>query len=172
MQKGTQVAHKHKSKNEIRLRMPIMCLLWLQPFQTFILLLDEETEWATIGITNNINRRLREHRKNGWELIEYVGPRDGTLIHETESIMRYWLPKEIGCIGKTYENWYTKDLKVYSLKELKRLSNIKTNLFWIGPTLLLHVKREKSRQSRRFHVCRMPDRQYPAECLMTYPLQT
>lgn len=43
-------------------------------------------EWAQlqVGITNDLKRRLKEHEKSGWELIEVRGPMDGVLTRSLE----------------------------------------------------------------------------------------
>jgi hypothetical protein len=38
-----------------------------------------------IGITNNLQRRLNEHGKNGWEPLETRGPMDGHLAQQWET---------------------------------------------------------------------------------------
>ena len=53
------------------------------------LLEHRDMDMFQIGISNDINRRLKEHSKSGWELIETRGPMDGHLAQQWEtSILR------------------------------------------------------------------------------------
>ena len=78
-----------------------------------------------LGITNVPKHRLSTHYRNGWSLLEIVGPFNGSDIAETEKLMKIWLKNTIGTVTGTSENWYTKDLEVQSLKELFKVSGIK-----------------------------------------------
>lgn len=78
-----------------------------------------------LGITNVPKHRLSTHYRNGWSLMEIVGPFNGFDIAETEKLMKTWLKNTIGTVIGTSENWYTKDLEVQSLKELFVAANIK-----------------------------------------------
>jgi hypothetical protein len=71
-----------------------------------------------IGVSNVIDQRLGTHRRNGWQEIQVVGPRDGGEILSTETAVRIWLRENIGTTGNTYENWSTQHLEVRSLPEL------------------------------------------------------
>ena len=82
-----------------------------------------------IGITNNINQRIRLHKSFGWQEIEIKGPNSGTEVFDTEKQLKQWLKKKIKCIPGTHENWYASKLVVKSLKELKSISGITTNIF-------------------------------------------
>jgi hypothetical protein len=48
------------------------------------LLIHRERDMIQIGITNNVPRRMREHRKNGWEALDLRGPMDGLLAQNLE----------------------------------------------------------------------------------------
>ena len=82
-----------------------------------------------LGISNVIERRIKVHELEGWETIEITGPHDGYKVYETEKQLKEWLRKKIGLIEGTHENWYQSRLKVHSLKELKKISGIETDLF-------------------------------------------
>ena len=82
-----------------------------------------------IGISNNLQKRMQEHGANGWEKLDSIGPYEGDKIYETEKKFKQWLKKEIGLIQGTTENWKQINLQVKSLKELKLISGIKTDLF-------------------------------------------
>ena len=71
-----------------------------------------------IGVSNVIDQRLGTHRRNGWQEIQVVGPRDGGEILSTETAVRIWLRENIGTTDNTYENWSTQHLEVRSLEEL------------------------------------------------------
>ena len=82
-----------------------------------------------IGITNDNERRIRTHEKNGWILLDIRGPSDGEMVLETEKDLKKWLKENIGVIDRTTENWSTTRLEVQSLMELKKISGIKTKIF-------------------------------------------
>ena len=83
-----------------------------------------------LGITNNLDVRLRTHERNGWTLLDSTSePASGQLVLETETAFKKWLKKEIGVIEGTTENWSTTTMEVQSLAELKARSGIGTDLF-------------------------------------------
>ena len=82
-----------------------------------------------IGISNYIDKRLRTHDKSGWYVLDVVGPADGGLVLETEKVFKKWLRTDIGLVPGTHENWFSADLEVCSLGELKSRSGIETELF-------------------------------------------
>jgi len=82
-----------------------------------------------LGVTNDIQTRITTHERNGWFLIEIVGPGIGQKVLDTENAFKKWLKKEIGLIKGTTENWSTTKMEVQSLAELKARSGIETDLF-------------------------------------------
>ena len=82
-----------------------------------------------VGITNNLEQRMSQHRKNGWGIIDQVGPCPGRIILDTETSIKRWLQTNVGIIKGTYENWSTTKMEVQSLAELKARSGIETDLF-------------------------------------------
>jgi hypothetical protein len=82
-----------------------------------------------IGITNVVEQRLRTHSTNGWSLIEVVGPFSGAEVLETETKLKRWIKRKVGAIPGTSENWSTTSVEVRSLAELKRISEVETDLF-------------------------------------------
>ena len=82
-----------------------------------------------IGITNDLKTRLKVHERNGWSLIECVGPAPGKTVLKAEVSLKRWLKDCIGVIEGTTENWSTATLEVNSLAEIKKRSKIKTDLF-------------------------------------------
>jgi len=83
-----------------------------------------------LGITNELEVRLKTHQRNGWTLIEHTSlPSNGQKVLDTERAFKKWLRKEIGLMEGTTENWSTTSMEVHSLAELKARSGIKTELF-------------------------------------------
>ena len=84
-----------------------------------------------VGITNNPDRRLSEHQKNGWELIEIRGPMDGHLTKKWEKAILRMLKangadlaneKIAGKFDGYSEAWSKSTFEVNSIKELMRLT--------------------------------------------------
>jgi len=82
-----------------------------------------------LGITNDVQTRIKKHERYGWILIDIVGPAIGQNVFNTEKSFKRWLKKEIGVIEGTTENWATTSMEVQSLAELKARSGIETDLF-------------------------------------------
>ena len=55
------------------------------------LLRDDVRGYQQIGITNSPDSRLSTHRKNGWEVLEVLGPGDGYLIRDLENSLKTFL---------------------------------------------------------------------------------
>ena len=82
-----------------------------------------------IGITIDLETRIKIHQGRGWNLMETVGLIYGDTAYKTERIYKERLNKEIGTVKGTSENWITSAMKVRSLSDLKTRSGIATNLF-------------------------------------------
>jgi hypothetical protein len=82
-----------------------------------------------LGITNELDVRLKTHRRNGWDLLDHTEPASGQKVLDTENAFKKWLKKEIGLMEGTTENWSTTSMEVQSLAELKARSGIETDLF-------------------------------------------
>ena len=82
-----------------------------------------------LGITNVPSQRIATHERNGWSLIEMVGPKQGHEVLAVEILFKRWLRNNIGLIHGTEENWQTILLEVHSLSDLKQKSGIATDLF-------------------------------------------
>ena len=95
----------------------------------FYLMHHPKENQQQIGITNYREQRLKRHKSNGWFLIKDVGPYPGRDVFNTEKKLKRWLKLKIGVVPGTYENWYTSNMKVNSLKELKEISGIDTTIF-------------------------------------------
>jgi hypothetical protein len=84
-----------------------------------------------IGITNDMDRRIREHKRSGWEVIEIRGPMDGLLTKQWESAILRMLKakgadlsnsKIAGKFDGYSEAWSKSTFEVKSIKELMRLT--------------------------------------------------
>ena len=82
-----------------------------------------------LGISNVIDKRIKVHQLEGWEIIEISGPHNGYKVLETEKKFKNWLKEKIGLIKGTHENWHQANLKVNSLKQLKEKSGLKIDIF-------------------------------------------
>ena len=82
-----------------------------------------------IGITNDLETRIKTHQGRGWNLMETVGPIYGDTAYKTERTLKDWLKKEIGTVKGTTENWVTSAMEVRSLADLKARSGVETDLF-------------------------------------------
>ena len=80
-----------------------------------------------IGITNDPQRRLSEHGKGGWEVIELRGPMDGHLTHQLESSCIQSLVNRGAILGHKSgvlkfdgytEAWTKSSLNVNSIKQI------------------------------------------------------
>lgn len=90
----------------------------------YIYLLDRHGE-QQVGITSNLERRLRQHRaKGGWRLLDSIGPFDGQAAWETEFRVKLWLKASIGIVKGTTENWRTADLEVETVRDLLAAAGI------------------------------------------------
>ena len=81
------------------------------------------------GITNFLLDRIEFHSRFSWVEVETTGPHDGAKVLDTENKLKQWLRKEIGLVPDKQENWYTSNLEVHSLAELKEKSGIETSIF-------------------------------------------
>jgi hypothetical protein len=82
-----------------------------------------------LGITNNKEKRLRNHSAFGWQVLEVVGPFPGVQVLASEKKLKKWLRREVGLVPGTHENWFTARMEVRSLAELKGRSGVETDLF-------------------------------------------
>lgn len=80
-----------------------------------------------IGITNDPDRRLNQHQKLGWEVLEVRGPMDGLIAQEWETDMLRFLkksgaklgPKEVvGKFDGYSEAWLQVNFEMKSLVQL------------------------------------------------------
>jgi hypothetical protein len=100
-----------------------------KPGQPAWLYLQKRPGEQQLGITNNTERRFKEHSKYGWDSIDLAGPFPGEVVMKLEQKFKKWLRKEVGLVPGTTENWFTARLEVNSLAELKAVSGVETDLF-------------------------------------------
>ena len=82
-----------------------------------------------LGITNDLEQRVKQHEKSGWSLLDSTDAHSGKEILETEKLLKRWLRSKIGLVPGTHENWFTATLEIQTLKELKQVSGVETDLF-------------------------------------------
>ena len=84
-----------------------------------------------IGITNFPDKRLKNHKQLGWDLIEIRGPMDGLIVREWETAILRMLKakgadlsnsKIAGKFDGYSEAWSKSTFEVSSIKELMRLT--------------------------------------------------
>ena len=61
--------------------------------------------------------------------MDVVGPFPGDQVLLTERRIKKWLRRTVGLVPGTHENWFTSQLEVHSLAELKVRSGVDTDLF-------------------------------------------
>ena len=98
----------------------------------FLYLLKQELwEMLQIGITNFPDKRIHQHKKLGWELLELRGPMDGHLTQQWETAILRMLKakgadlsnaKIAGKFDGYSEAWSKSTFKAKSIKELMRLT--------------------------------------------------
>jgi len=80
-----------------------------------------------IGLTNDPDRRLQQHKKLGWEVLEVRGPMDGLIAQEWETDMLRYLkkngaklgPKEVaGKFDGYSEAWLKENFEMSGLSQL------------------------------------------------------
>jgi len=94
-------------------------------------LFQPEWEMLQIGITNDIDRRLREHLKNGWRVLESRGPMDGHLTQQWETAILRMLKakgadlsnsKIAGRFDGYSEAWSKSTFEVKTIRELMKFT--------------------------------------------------
>jgi len=90
-------------------------------------LMQPNWELYQVGITNNLQKRLRDHKKNNFEVLEIRGPMEGRKARELETaILRYLKSQKAnlspdsvaGKFDGYTESWTIDSFKVNNLKEL------------------------------------------------------
>jgi predicted GIY-YIG superfamily endonuclease len=68
-----------------------------------------------VGITNDIVRRLREHARDGWSLVEAIGPMSGRDALDRETAMRRTIKSQFEAVPGKRENWLTTSFDAASI---------------------------------------------------------
>lgn len=86
----------------------------------YLYLLRKESEGLQqFGITNAPNKRTNQHKKNGWELLDIVGPADGYWVVDTETALKAFFESKGLLLARNYGDkfdGYTESWKSTSLK--------------------------------------------------------
>jgi hypothetical protein len=77
-----------------------------------------------IGITNQLKQRLQCHKRNGWVLVESIGPINGCLAADIEKIVKQYLRRTRSRIRGTHENWPTTKIQASSLRDIFMLAGV------------------------------------------------
>lgn len=85
-------------------------------------------EERKIGITNVPNSRLTTHKRNGWILLEKVGPINGSVTLKIESHIKRWLRDEKMVLPSTYENWMADRFDATSIYEVAAAAGVDQTL--------------------------------------------
>ncbi len=112
---------------------PICSSTGFNPGKQGFLYLLFQCSWGMyqIGITNHPERRMQEHARNGWELLELRGPMDGHLTQQWETAILRMLKSKgadlsneqiAGKFDGYSEAWSKSTFEVSSIKELMKLT--------------------------------------------------
>jgi len=86
-----------------------------------------------IGISNDLDRRLKEHARSGWQLLDSFGPVPGTQAMKLESTLLRFLRASSAVMGPEAgwrdfsgftESWTRESLELSSLDELFELAKV------------------------------------------------
>ena len=93
------------------------------PNQPGYLYLMERDGEQQVGISGDLNRRVRRHRGDGWSrLVDTAGPMSGDEAAAIEKRIKAWLRLNVGTLPGSSESWSTANLEVRSLDELIALA--------------------------------------------------
>ena len=107
---------------------PNCCIRGFKPDQDAWLYLMAKPGEQQIGITNDIEARRYHHGRSGFVELDSIGPLPGKEVQLLERKFKQWLKKNVQICPGTQENWYTNELEVQSLKELRKIMGIITEL--------------------------------------------
>jgi hypothetical protein len=68
------------------------------------LLTKPELGLHQFGISNTPKKRTDQHKRNGWELLDVIGPADGYWIVETEAALKTFFATKGELLGRDYED--------------------------------------------------------------------
>lgn len=103
---------------------PYCAVYGFRPSRPAWMYLMEKEFDQQIGITNSPKTRIPAHKKDGWSLIEMVGPADGAKVKELEATVKQWLKANNLRIKGTHENWRKDNLTVGSLAEIALMAGV------------------------------------------------
>jgi DNA-directed RNA polymerase subunit RPC12/RpoP len=90
------------------------------------LLRHDEFKLLKIGISNFLEQRIDQHKKNGWSLLDSIGPMSGAVAREDELAILYALDSlgiERGIVHKELngftETWKEEDLSAENIDDLR-----------------------------------------------------
>jgi hypothetical protein len=101
------------------------------------LLRKEHLDLQQFGITNYPDDRVGRHRKNGWDVLDVVGPADGVWIVETETALGHFFKAKGLLLPRDYpdkfdgftESWRSNELAFSTCAEmLEALRNWETKV--------------------------------------------
>ena len=73
-----------------------------------------------IGITNDPKKRLKEHAREGWELVQVDGPHCGQEIFDRENAIKKHLRENDLLIDGTHENWLSSMWSPHSITAIEK----------------------------------------------------
>lgn len=103
---------------------PYCAVYGFRPSRPTWMYLMQRKEEQQIGITNSPKTRIATHKRNGWHLVEILGPADGTTVMNMEATIKKWLKLHDLRIKGTHENWRTDDLRIDCLRSIATLAGI------------------------------------------------
>lgn len=93
----------------------------------YLYFMARESEYQ-IGISNRpfgYYGRIENHERDGWELIEILGPWDGQVIYEIEKSCKTYIRKHFGNVERTRENWYCVHFSPKNFEEIFLVVGVK-----------------------------------------------
>lgn len=88
------------------------------PTKPAIIYLMERHGEQQFGISGKVERRMYQHKRAGWTLVEMSPWMPGHQAADLELAVKRWLKVEVGTAKGTSEVWGTGDLEVVSLRDL------------------------------------------------------
>lgn len=70
------------------------------------LLAKEDLGLQQFGISNSPTNRVAQHKKNGWAVLDVVGPADGRWVLETETALKAFFREKGLLLSRDYEDKY------------------------------------------------------------------
>jgi hypothetical protein len=92
------------------------------------LLAKEHLGLQQFGISNSPTNRVAQHKKNGWEVVDVIGPADGRWILETETALKEFFRDRDLLLPRDYpekfdgytESWDASSMSFSSISEMLR----------------------------------------------------